>query len=302
MDVYAKPQTLAPVNRRRRLNLRVAGEGSPTVILAAGYLGLTIDWALVQPYVARHARTVAFDNAGLGFSEPARGPRTSTAIVDDLRAALAGAGIAPPYILVGHSAGGLRMRLFAARYPDEVLGMVMVDTVLADWEQRLYGGVCPSLAEDRDAYRRLLKMSLAGSLTPDTPEYVTHIHLPRPELSPAVNEAFHRMWTRPSYLRTAISESLHLHASTPDEAAADRKPLGDMPLVVLSAGRIASTPMIRTARQADEWFAMHDEIAGLSSRSVRRTVDCGHNIPIEQPRDVVRAIRDVLEMAAGIAT
>jgi pimeloyl-ACP methyl ester carboxylesterase len=153
MDVYAKPQTLAPVTRRRRLNLRVSGEGSPTVVLAAGYLGLTIDWALVQPYV--RAQTVSFDNAGLGFSDAARGPSTSTAIVEDLRTALHSAGIDPPYVLVGHSAGGLRMRLFAARYPDEVAGMVMVDTVLADWEQRLYGGTCPSLAQDRDAYRKL---------------------------------------------------------------------------------------------------------------------------------------------------
>jgi len=299
MDVYASPQTLAPVNRRRRLNLHVTGEGSPTVILAAGYLGLTIDWALVQPYVARQTRVVSFDNAGLGFSDPARRPRTSTAIVEDLRAALLSAGIAPPYVLVGHSAGGLRMRLFAAQYPDEVVGMVMIDTVLADWEQRLYGGLCPSLAQDRENYRLLLKMSLAGALTPDTPEYIEHIRLPRPELSPAVNDAFHQMWTRPAYLRAAISESLHLRSSTPEEAAADRRPLGDMPLVVLSAGQIASTPMIQTAEQAQGWFAMHDEITALSSRGVRRTVDCGHNIPIERPRDVVQAIRDVLEMVVG---
>jgi len=302
MDVYARPQTLAPVTRRRRLNLHVTGEGSPTVILAAGYLGLTIDWALVQPYVARYCRTVSFDNAGLGFSDPARGPRTSTAIVEDLRAGLASAGIAPPYVLVGHSAGGLRMRLFAARYPDEVAGMVMVDTVRADWEQRLYGGVCPSLAQDRENYRLLLKMSLAGTLTPDKAEYVAHIRLPRPELSPAVNAAFHEMWTRPAYLRTAISESLNLRASTPEEAAADRRPLGDTPLVVLSAGQIASTPMIQNARQADGWFDMHDEIAALSSRGLRRTIDCGHNIPIEQPREVVTAIRDVLEMVAAAAS
>jgi len=296
MDVYAKPQTLAPVTRRRRLNLHILGEGSPTVVLAAGYLGLTIDWALVQPYAARQARTVSFDNAGLGFSDPARGPRTSTAIVEDLHAALASAGIASPNVLVGHSAGGLRMRLFAARYPDEVAGLVMVDTVLADWEQRLYGGLCPGLARDRDAYRRLLRMSQTGALTPESPEYVEHIRLPRPELSPAVNSAFHDMWTRPSYLRAAVSESLHLRASTLEELNADRRSLGDIPLVVLSAGQIASNPMIENARQADGWYAMHDEIAALSTRGVRRTVDCGHNIPIERPRDVVTAIKEVLAM------
>jgi pimeloyl-ACP methyl ester carboxylesterase len=264
------------------------------VILAAGYLGLTIDWALVQPYV--RARTVSFDNAGLGFSDAARGSRTSTAIVEDLRRALRNAGIGPPYVLVGHSAGGLRMRLFAARYPTEVAGMVMVDTVLADWEQRLYGGACPSLAQDRDGYRKLLRMSLAGTLTSATAEYIKSIRLPRAELSAAVNAAFHEMWTRPAYLRTAISESLHLHASTAEEGAADTRSLGDMPLIVLSAGQIAASPMIQTQAQADGWYAMHEQIAALSTRSEPRIVDCGHNIPIERPRDVVAAIKDVLAM------
>jgi pimeloyl-ACP methyl ester carboxylesterase len=299
MDVFAAPQRLVPVARRRKLNLLVMGEGGPTVVLAAGFLGLTLDWARVQPFVARSTRVVSFDNAGLGFSGPGRGPRTSGAIVEDLHRALQHAGLPPPYVLVGHSAGGLRMRLFAARYPDEVVGLVMIDTVLADWEDRLYGGPSPGLAQEREVLRRLLAMSLAGTLTPDAPDYRVRIGLPRADLTPAMNDAMHRMWTRPSYLRTAISESLNQRATTDEEQAADRRPLGDLPMVVLSAGRISETEIAQNDQQVEAWFKMHEEIAGLSSVSVRRTIDCAHNIPIEDPRAVVAAVEEVVSMARG---
>jgi pimeloyl-ACP methyl ester carboxylesterase len=298
MDVYSRPQRLVRITPKRRLNLNVAGANGPTVVLAAGFLGLTIDWAWVQGFSARFARTVAFDNAGLGFSDPGRGARTSSAIVDDMHAALRQAGLDPPYILVGHSAGGLRIRLFAARYPEEVTGMVMVDTPLADWQERLYGGPSPGLAADREIWRRLIAAGAAGTLTTTSPDYIKAIGLPRADLTPAMNQAMHRMWTNPAYLRTAISESLHLRATTAEEAAADLRSLGDLPLIVLSAGRIGS-PIVETDRQRAAWMEMHDEIVTLSTRGQRRMVDSGHNVPIERPRDVVQAIKDVAAMAGA---
>jgi pimeloyl-ACP methyl ester carboxylesterase len=127
MNVYAAPQTLVKVNGRRRLNLYISGEGAPTVILAPGMGGTTLSWGRVQRHVAAYTRVVSFDHAGMGFSDPGPLPRTSQAIVSDLRAALKTAGIAPPYVIAGHSAGGMHMRLFAFLHPDEVAGMVMVD-------------------------------------------------------------------------------------------------------------------------------------------------------------------------------
>ncbi|WP_293676111.1 alpha/beta hydrolase [uncultured Phenylobacterium sp.] len=293
MDQYARPQQLVPVTRRRRLNILAMGEGRPTVVLAAGYLGGTLDWGLVQPHVARFARVVSFDPPGLGFSDPAPGARTSTAIVRDLRAALAAAGIPPPYVLVGHSAGALRMHLFAANHPEEVAGLVMVDGVTADCVRRL-PGTSRVMAEDRAVFRRMLRKARAGILTPDDTDYIERIGLPRAGLSPAVNQALHEMWTRPSYLSTAIREGLAIAAPTAEELAADRRSLGDLPLVVLSAGSGAHEAFIDSEAEADAWTAMHDEIAALSSRGVRRTVPCGHNIPVEQPRAVVEAIEHVL--------
>ena len=298
MDLYARPQQLVQVTRRRRLNILAMGEGGPTVVLAAGFLGGPLDWGLVQPFLARSARVVSFDTPGLGFSDPAPGPRTASAIVEDLRAALAAAAIPPPYLLVGHSAGGVRMHLFAATYPDEVAGLVMIDSVTADVAQRL-----PSLAramrQERTAFRRMQRAARIGALTPDTADYKARIGLPRPMLTPAVNQALHEMWTRPSYLRTAVRESLSLCAPPPEQVAADRRSLGDLPLLVMSAGRAAHEAFVGGETEAGIWFGMHADIASLSSRSVRVTVDCRHNIPVEQPRAVTSAVEQVLAMVSA---
>ena len=79
---YAVPQTLVKIGLRRRLNLLIAGEGAPTVIFAAGMNGTTLHWARVQRVIAEKTRTVAFDKAGLGFSDPGPLPRTAAAVVD----------------------------------------------------------------------------------------------------------------------------------------------------------------------------------------------------------------------------
>ncbi len=124
---YARPPQLVKVSGRRRLNMLILGEGSPTVIFAPGGGASTLEWARVQHPISAKTRTVAYDNAGFGFSDPGPLPRTASACVSDLRAALKAADVAPPYILAGWSLGGLHMRLFAFQHPEEVVGMVLVD-------------------------------------------------------------------------------------------------------------------------------------------------------------------------------
>jgi pimeloyl-ACP methyl ester carboxylesterase len=109
------------------LNMLIGGEGSPTVIFEAGFgAGLT-SWATVQSSAARFARTVSYDRAGLGQSEAGPKPRAAKQIAAELHSALQKAGIAPPYVLVGHSFGGIYARVFADLYPQEVVGMVLID-------------------------------------------------------------------------------------------------------------------------------------------------------------------------------
>jgi pimeloyl-ACP methyl ester carboxylesterase len=110
-----------------RLKLLSAGTGSPTVILEGGFGAGVASWTTIHSEIAKFTRVVAYDRAGLGQSEPGPKPRTAKVFATELHTALKNAGIAPPYILVGHSMGGITVRVFADMYPQEVAGLVLVD-------------------------------------------------------------------------------------------------------------------------------------------------------------------------------
>jgi pimeloyl-ACP methyl ester carboxylesterase len=140
-----------------KLHIREMGAGAPTVVLEAGIAGSCLSWSLVQPEVARFAKVCSYDRAGLGWSDAISGPRTPPRLVEELRALLKAAGVQPPYVLVGHSFGGLIIRAFAARYPSEVAGLVMVDPLdPAEWR--------PLTPDKRATLTRGLRLSRHGRL------------------------------------------------------------------------------------------------------------------------------------------
>lgn len=306
---YAAPQTLVKISQRRRLNLLVTGEGSPTVILAPGGGGCTtLEWRRVQHAIpSLSARTVCFDYAGLGFSEPGPLPRTGSAIVNDLRAALKAADMPPPYVLAGWSLGGLYMRLFAFRYPQEVVGMVMVDSSTEHQTRRWRAAMvdqrlAQTRREQQEEYLRTLsrveRLAREGRLLPGTPEYDKYVGAPEAELTPAVEAARVAQLTSPGYWRALKSESATMMAATSDEIDAARRQLGNMPLVVLSAGELAPVSGVPAEVRRELHRTMHEEIAALSTRGQRRTIDnAGHAIQMERPEVVVAAIEEVLAMA-----
>lgn len=309
---YASPQTLVKVGRQRRLNLLIAGEGAPTVVFASGLIGTTLDWARVQPAVALRTRTVAFDKAGLGFSDPGPMPRTASAIVADLRAALRAAAITPPYVLVGHSAGGPQMRLFAVRHPQEVVGLVMVDSAREGQYRRFdeaLGEQGADLALRADlvrTYGRLARLARAGALVPGAPDYERAVGPPSPALTQAVQAARVDQRLSPAYWRALRSEAASADGQTADAAspAEGSCALGDVPLVVLTAERSpqprAGEGVAAAAARRQVWLAMQDEIASLSTRGQRRTVArAGHAIQLEQPEAVIAAIEEVLALAGS---
>lgn len=109
------------------LNLLIGGEGSPAVVFEGGFGAGVASWSTVQKEVASFARTVSYDRAGLGQSELGPKPRTAKQIATELHTALKKAGVKPPYVLVGHSFGGIYARVFAEMYPKEVVGLVLLD-------------------------------------------------------------------------------------------------------------------------------------------------------------------------------
>ena len=122
-----------------KLHLLIMGEerGGPTVVLEAGGMATSPQWALIQPGIADFARVVSYDRAGLGWSEPGPKPRDARTIARELHLALRSAGLPGPYVLVGASLGGPYAAVFADSYRDETAGLVLVDSVHPDQLQRL---------------------------------------------------------------------------------------------------------------------------------------------------------------------
>jgi pimeloyl-ACP methyl ester carboxylesterase len=118
-----------------KLNLRCAGEGSPVVVLDSGAGDTSATWDWVIPEVKKFTRVCAYDRAGLGKSGPGPKPRSAERMSGELHNLLRRAGILPPYVLAGHSAGGLNVRVYAARYPEEISGIVLVDATQEDFPQ-----------------------------------------------------------------------------------------------------------------------------------------------------------------------
>src|ERR671916_981315 len=110
------------------LHINCVGQGSPTVVLDAGSGEMSAQWVRVQQEVSDTTRVCAYDRAGMGWSEMGPEPRDARQISSELHTLLSKAGIEGPYVLAGHSFGGMYMQTYAARYPEEVAGVALVDS------------------------------------------------------------------------------------------------------------------------------------------------------------------------------
>jgi pimeloyl-ACP methyl ester carboxylesterase len=138
------------------LHVHVQGEGAPAVILEAGIAATSLSWALVESDLAACCRVVTYDRAGLGWSGPARSPRTPGVIAQELRTALQVLGVNGPFVLVGHSFGGIVVQSFARRFPAEVRGLVLLDPFdPAEW--------CPLSPQRKAMLDRGIRLSRRGA-------------------------------------------------------------------------------------------------------------------------------------------
>jgi pimeloyl-ACP methyl ester carboxylesterase len=133
---YPPPGQLVDVGGYE-LHIYCQGEGNPVVVLDALFPGTVSNWAWVLPEIATETRVCAYDRAGLGWSESGPEPRDALKHAHELHTLLTNGGIPGKYILVGHSLGGLSVRMFADKYPDEVAGMVLIEATNPDAWQRL---------------------------------------------------------------------------------------------------------------------------------------------------------------------
>src|ERR671910_1225249 len=275
------------------LHLNCTGEagGAPTVVMDSGLGGTVLDWQLVQPELAKSTRVCTYDRAGMGWSDPSAQPRTSRQIVKELHTLLANAGVRGLYVLVGHSFGGTNMQVYASQYPDEVAGMVLVDSAL-EHEKAV------ALTQSRQPSPLLMKVFATIGLTrlPYTLGGETS-GLTSPELEDeqaAISS--HR-----KHIFAVADETSSLDESF-NENRTDPMSLGEKPLMVLTAGSVQLAGTGLSRGQMDLIDNLHSESqAALTRRSENSkqiiVEDSGHYIHVEQPGLVTDAIRQVVGAA-----
>ena len=271
----------------RRMYLDCRGSGSPTVLLEAGYLNWSPTWTLVQPEVAKLTRVCSYDRAGLGSSDPGPRPRVVTEVNADLERLLARAGVAPPFVLVGHSAGGMYQRLFTVAHREGVVGMVQIDSnqptdeadrlsVVNAEDERRTGAVLTALV-----YSGVFRFVVQ----------VLGIEVGGPESARYPEEARVRMRARMTRLARSMNDEWVLYRSA--YATVPNDPLGALPLVVIAA--FGYRP--EEADRAD-WRARQTALAGLSTKGRLVVLEHqAHLVPLLEPDVVVTAIREVVEAA-----
>jgi pimeloyl-ACP methyl ester carboxylesterase len=262
---YPPPGQLVDVGGYR-LHITCVGAGSPTVILLHGNGGTSQDWYGVQPTIATTTRVCAYDRAGMGWSDADPGPRDAQQIMHELHTLLTNAGIAGPYVLVGHSFGGLYTRVYADQYPDEVAGMVLVDAAHPDMWARTPGG--------QDIYTSAVQMG--GILAALAPFGITRLqanttHLPANYDMPPERYAEYQALRSSTRAWNGALAELRATPTTMDQVR-DTRSLGAMPLVVLTA-RGDHTQGGQQAVVEQLHVALQNELAALSTNSTHRIVE-----------------------------
>ena len=302
---FTTPGRWVEIDRGQKLYVVEKGSGGPAVVFEAGIAATNLNWHHIQSKVSSFTATASYDRIGLGWSSPCRTLRTPGNISSELHTMLESAGIKPPYILVGHSFGGLVMRRYASMYPEEVAGVVLVDPMrceewpplnpnkqsMIDRGKRLSRYAIPiaRFGLARLAVTSLLCRSgrLSGHLADAGGIGARHVlkrvteevgKMPR-EVWPVI--AAH--WSRPSYY---AGMQRHVEA-VPDTVREmqDADPIRDIPVLVLTPGK--ST-------------ALSEQCLGKIGDNVRQIIatESAHWIHLDEPELVVDSIREMVAAAA----
>lgn len=276
------PGTFVEVNGVR-MHLYCTGKGSPTVVLDSGLSNTWLDWYKVQPEVAKFTRVCAYDRAGVGWSDPSPGPRTSRVIAEELHTLLRNAGVAPPFVLAGHSIGGLHVRMYASLYRAEVAGLVLVDACHPDQPRRLPGFEAGNRHRRREIERDRDLMPFG------IPRLMGWCGIWYGSAETGRRAALRGFDCTVRQKEGTLAEMAGSGESF-DQARATGS-LGDMPLIVVS-----QAPSSARAQQfLSFWYPMQEELARLSSRGSHVIAQgSGHMIALDRPDVVLAAIRDVV--------
>ena len=300
------------------LHMLIVGEAGPTVVLESG-LGGGLGWEQVRSGVSSFARAVTYDRAGFGKSEPGPFPRTARQIASELHAALHNAALPAPYLLVGHSMGGPYVRVFAAQYPDEVSGIVLVDpTQINTYEsmEEIKSWFDAHCSQDWDVVRAHCEQSpeaahglgwMPGLEAKRIEQFLATVPEPR-------REAIRREW-KSELAKSVAHSSTELSPSVREEfqaatesfqEAIAAEPLPKGPIILLAASGSGSIyeigsgldPNLRMLQDETRRWHIEDYRAWIKLTPGTKLVvanGCGHNIQMDDPSLVIQAVREILE-------
>jgi pimeloyl-ACP methyl ester carboxylesterase len=258
------------------LHINCTGEGSPTVVIESGWGDMSASWGWVQPEVAKTTRVCTYDRAGMGWSESSPQPRTAREYAKELHTLLINANEPGPYVLVGHSMGGFTVIVYAHDYPDEVFGLVLVDTQdLPNSNGTTYrpapkpgGTPFPALLARIGLVRLLGRPLGAVENLPDGDK-----------------QAYTAFAVAPRSVQTFIDELKGMSEGGAQASAVTS--LGSLPLIVLSRGKdqdakhtAAQTALLQFSSNSQQFFADQS----------------GHTIHIDQPEVAISVILKMVEL------
>ena len=275
----------------RRLMLHHAGSGTPTVVFEGGAGAFGLDYFTIFDLVARRTTAVLYDRADRGWSDPASGIHGAAEIAADLREGLRVAGIAGPFLLVGHSLGGLLVRVFAQHFPDAVAGLVLIDPssegipMASPGDEAIVRDMIEQLRANPNLWREWYPEMFTD--WEKLPEHIREPLIAR-HMEPPYDEAG---------LHDMVSGASILDAITNGPA------LPDVPVTVLTGMKIDPSPGRSDADMAafnqiklDAYRAL---VNALPRGEHRVFADVGHRLTAERPDLVVAAIFDILDRAGN---
>jgi pimeloyl-ACP methyl ester carboxylesterase len=282
----------------RQLLLHRSGSGSPAVVFLPGAGAVGLDYLNVQQRAAALTTSVLYDRAGTGSSDRVELPRTSAQVIDEVRELLCTAGVPAPYVLVGHSLGGLYARHYAQRFPDEVAALLLLEPAHED-----YNAYMPQqLVDQWEAW------DPDQALSDELPDDVIQLYrgLFAQEMSDwpdPIREFLIERHVSPGWLRVSFQE-----AKTVDQLYDEVRqagPMPDVPLIILSSMGIDSFK--RAVSQGTPESLLREEIEGkwrlytalaesVPRGEIRLIEDAGHvTIHFRRPDAVLQAIQDLLD-------
>lgn len=272
--LWSPPGKLINVGTHR-LHIFCMGESNhkPVAIIDSGLGSFSLEWLKLQQDLSDEYQICSYDRAGYGWSDPGPFPRTSSQIVTELRTLLQNAHIPPPYLLLGHSFGGYNMMYYAKAFPQEVAGLILIDSSHPD-QTTWFPSVFPEMAYSRGRTR-----------------YVSFPNLPKNYPQDKKRLGYHLMNSRKA--RNALRfESMNFEISARQVSQMGELP--DIPLIVLSRGERAWPDTPEGEKLETVWIRLQNDLARMSAISKHISADfSGHYIHLDQPLLVEDAIRNI---------